>query len=595
MLHLGRQNSAPDINNVQRLSPTIGSPYDPPLRAETPVAPTFPLSPAPRATTGPGSPAKKHLVNPIYSLSQTDLGDDGDTGTSGSSTSSSGNDQPGGPSVQEILSGQPGGEEMRTVQSILAQAAQTAQSTRSIKSARSVRSLRQSAETERAPDVQGDQVDEVSRRTLTRPPPSTAPPATIEHAKNTSRHTLGADSEAGTTEDEDTEEWFGLHDDSGSRDSSGPFARTRSMLSYLAPPSPTVSAFYDALEGERDSESSPTTADSDVATSSGPETFMTADTRASVYSPPPRQSTSIPPQPLPPPPRRRLGTGPSLRRPSTLRQEPITIWEPEPSSPPLPLMDEQRGTGFSLDLPLRPDREAMVEQGDTSRMSISFFDNIQSDLNELDQSSSSEEESETESDLGGPVEAPVFKNPDTQAISIPGRRSVSSVTARPPRPTLMRLGNNSTPQLGSSTSSGSSFNQMRQDYPVFDPAAFRGPIENAPTTPTTKSSFFTSLTPKKQRQQGVSSDDYHGPRARSFEDGRGVGTSISQAVTTFLDMESEKESSVMSHGSRETEEVRQSQDDSTRILDGLVLQHLEKERDTIKRITESNRHVKRKP
>jgi hypothetical protein len=593
MLHLG---SAPDINNALRLSPTLGSPYDPPVRAETPVAPTFPLSPAPRTMTGPGSPAIKHLVNPIYSLSQTDLGDDGDSGTSGSPSSPSGNDQPGNPPVQEILSEQRGAEEMRTVQSILAQAAQTAQSTRSMKSTRSVRSLRQSTETERAADVQGDRVGDVGRRTLMSPPPSAAPPATIEHAKNTSRHTLGAESEAGTTEEEDTEEWFGLRDDSGSRDSSGPFARTRSMLSYLAPPSPTVSAFYDALEGERDSSSSPATADSDLATSSGPETFMTADTRASVYSPPPRQSTSIPPQPLPPPPRRRPGTAPSLRRPSTLRQAPITIWEPEPSSPPLPLMDEQRGTGFSLDLPFRPERgDAVAEQGDTSRMSISFFDNVQGDLNELDQSSSSEEESETDSDPEGPVEAPVFRNPDTQAISIPGRRSVSSTAARPTLPMLMRLGNNSTPQLGSSTSSGSSFNQMRQDYPVFDPTAFRGPVENTPTTPTTKSSFFTSLTPKKQRQQGVSFQDYHGPRARSFEDGRGVGTSISHAVTTFLDMESEKASSVVSHGSREAEDARQSQDESTRILDGLVLQHLEKERDTIKRITESNRPAKRKP
>ena len=60
-------------------------------------------------------------------------------------------------------------------------------------------------------------------------------------------------------------------------------------------------------------------------------------------------------------------------------------------------------------------------------------------------------------------------------------------------------------------------------------------------------------------------------------------------------MESEKESSVLSHGSQETEEVRKSQDESTKILDGLVLQHLEKERDTIKRITESNRAAKKKP
>ena len=604
-LHLGRKISVPDMHNVPRLSPTLGSSYDPPVRAETPVAPTLPLFPAPRGMTGPGSPGVRHLVNPIYSLSQSDLGDDGETGVRSPSSSpipSSGNHQSSGLSVQEILSGQHEGEEVGTVGTILAQAAQTAQSTRSMKSARSIRSLRQSVEPEKLLNVQENQADEAGGRTLMSPPPS-APPILVERTRTmvSPRHTLGAES-VGTnslSEEDDTEEWFGLHDDSGSRDSSGAFPRTRSMLSYLAPPSPTVSAFYDALEGKRDSESSPAEADTDIGASSGRETFVTADTRASVYSPPPRQSTSIPPQPLPPPPRSRPLTGPGPRRPSTLRQEPITIWEPEPSSPPLPAMGG--GTGFSLDLSLGPERgemsRAMAEEaarGDASRMSISFFDNIQSDLNKLDESSSSEEESETDSDLEGPFEAPVFRNPDTQAISIPGRRSISSTTMRPPRPTLMRLGNNSTPQLGSSTSSASSFNQMRHDYPVFDPISFRGPIENTPTTPTTKTSFFTSLTPKKQKQQGVSSEDYHGPRARSFEDGRGAGPSVLGAGSMFFDMESEKPLSEMSHESRETEEMRKSHDESARILDGLVLQHLEKERDTIKRITESNRAAKKR-
>ena len=604
-LHLGRKASAPDIHNVPRLSPTLGSSYDPPVRAETPVAPTFPLSPAPRATMGPGSPGVKHLVNPIYSLSQSDLGDGGETGIGSpcsSPTSSSGNYQTSGPSVQEILSRQHEGEEMNTVRSILAQAARTAQSTRSMMSTRSARSLRQSVESEKLLDMQGNQAGEGGGRTLMSPPLSTLP-TTTEHAMVSPRHTLGAESEAGTNsqfEEEDTDEWFGLHDDSGSRESSGAFPRTRSMLSYVAPPSPTVSAFYDALEGRRDSESSPAGADTDVGASSGPETFVTADTRASVYSPPPRQSTSIPPQPLPPPPRRRPLASPGPRRPSTLRQEPITIWEPEPSSPPLPdKSGERRGTGFSMDLPRGPEISRNVAegttQGDAQRMSISFFDNIQSDLNELDESSSSEEESEAGSDLGESFGAPVFRNPDTHTVSIPGRRSISSTTARPARPTLMRLGNNSSPQLGSSTSSASSFNQIRHDYPVFDPILFRGPVENTPTTPTTKTSFFTSLTPKKQKQQGVSSEDYHGPRARSLEDGHGAGPSTSNAELTFLDMESEQASSVLSHGSRETEEMRKSQDESTKILDGLVLQHLEKERDTIKRITESNRAAKRKP
>ena len=598
VLHLGRKNSAPDIHNAPGpLSLPTRSSYDPPVRAETPVAPTFPLSPAPRVTTmGPGSPGTKHLVNPIYSLSQSDLGDGEETGVGGPSsspTSSSGSEQTSGPSVQEILASQYEEEELQTSQSLLAQAAQTAQSTRSMKSAMSVRSLRQRVESERLPDVQEDEVGGGAE--VMNSPPS-APPVTVEPMVVSPRHTLGAESEIGTNsqfEEEDTEEWFGLHDDSGSRDSSGAYPHTRSILSYLAPPSPTVSAFYDALEGRRDSDSSPAGADTDVGASSGPETFFTVDTRPSgVHSPPPRQSTCIPPQPLPPPPRRRPLTSPGPRRPSTLREDPITIWEPEPSTPPMPSLG---GTGFSLDIPRRPERgelsRAVAEeaaQGNAARMSISFFDNIQSDLNELDESSSSEEESETESDLGEPVEAPVFRNPDTQVISIPGRRSTSSTTSRPARPTLMRLGNNSTPQLGSSTSSGSSFNQLRYDYPLFDPATFRGPVGNIPTTPTTKNSFFASRTPKKQKQ-GVSFEDYHGPEAHSLEDGVGAGPSTSNAGLTFLDMESEKASSVLSHGSQETDETRKSHDESTKILDGLVLQHLEKERDTIKRITESNR------
>ena len=606
MLHLGRKNSSPDITILPSPnSPAPRSSYDPPVRAETPVAPTFPLSPAPRAaTTGPGSPGVKHLVNPIYSLSQSDLGDGEEIGSPLNSPAlPPGNDETTGPSVQEILSGQHEREELRTVQSILAQAAQTAQSTRSMRSAMSVRSSRQTVGSEKLPEAQENEVNAGSGTALTDPPPS-VPPVTIEHVVVSPRHTLGAESEAGTSsqfEEEDTEEWFGLQDDSGSRDSSGPYPRTQSMLSYLAPPSPTVSAFYDALEGRRDSDSSPAGPDTDVGASSGPETFVTADTRGSaVYSPPPRQSACISPQPLPPPPRRPR-TGPAPRRPSTLRQEPITIWEPEPSTPPLPSVSgERRGTGFSLDIPRLPERgelsRAVAEeavQGNAARMSISFFDNIQSDLNELDESSSSEEESETESDLGEPVEAPVFRNPDTQAISIPGRRSISSTTTRPARPTLMRLGNNSTPQLGSSTSSGENFSQIRQDYPLFDPASFPGPVGNVPITPTTKSSFFTSRTPKKQKQ-GVSSEDYHGPRARSFEDGVGAGPSTSNAGSTFLDMESERESSDLSHESQETGETRRSHDESTKILDGLVLQHLEKERDTIKRITESNRAGKSK-
>ena len=597
--HLGRKKSAPDMQNSPTLSPMLGTSHDPPVRAETPVAPTFPLSPAPRTTTtGTASPGVKQNVNPVYSISQSNLGDDGETGVRSSSSSpnppSSGTDQTSGPLVQEILSVQHQGEEFRSVQSILAQAAQTAQSTRSMKSARSVRSLRQPAGSEKVSGVQRNEVDPGDGRTLMSPPP--AAPIPVEPVVISPRHTLGADS-VGTNsqfEEEDTEEWFGLHDDSASRDSSGPLPRTGSLLSYLAPPSPTVSAFYDALEGRRDSDSSPTGPDTDVGAASGPETFTTADTRASVYSPPPRQSTSIPPQPLPPPPRRRAPTSPGVRRPSTLRQEPITIWEPEPSSPPLPSKSgERRGTGFSLDLPRRPERgelsRAVVEEaasGDGLRMSISFFDNIQSDLNELDESSSSEEESDADSDgLGGPFEAPVFRNPATQTISIPGRRSISSTTTRPARPTLMRLGNNSTPQLGSSTSNTKTFNQLRNDYPPFDPLSFREPAGKTPTTPTTKSSFFTSRTPKKQKQQGVSSEDYHGPRARSFE--YGAGPSRSNPGSTFLDMESERAASASSHESQET-------DESTRVLDGLVLQHLEKERNTIKRITESNRTAKSK-
>ena len=597
---LDRKKSSPDRQHAATLSPTLGSSRDPPVRAETPVAPTFHLSPAPR-DTGPASPGVKQVVYPVYPLSQTNLMvDGGDTGIRTSSSSpnplSSGNNQGSGPSVQEILSGQHEGEEFQSVESILAQAAQTAQSTRSMKSARSVRSLRQSADSEKVSVVQGNMV--VVGRTLTSPP--SAVPVSIEPVVTSPRHTLGADSEVGTnnqSEGEDTKDWFGLNDDSASRDSSGAFPRIGPMPFYPASTSLTVPAFYDALEGRRDSGSSPAGPDTEVGASTGPQTFTTADTRASVYSPQLRPSTPIPLRPLPPAPRRRPPTNSSLPRPSTLRQEPTTIWEPEPSSPPLPSASGERtGTGCSLDLPRRPERgelsRAVAEEaagGNAPRTPISFFDNIRSDLNEPDGYPSSEEESDTDSgDLGGPFEAPVFWKPGTRVISIPERGSISSTMTRPARPTLMRLGNNSTPQLGSSTSNARSFNRLPNDYPPFDSLSFRGSVEKTSTTPTTKSSFFTSRTPKKQKQQGVSSEDYHGPRARSFEDGAGpLGLNPG---FTFLDMESEKAPSLLGHESQET-------DEPTRILDGLVLQHLEKERDTIKRIAQSNRtaNLKSKP
>jgi hypothetical protein len=59
---------------------------------------------------------------------------------------------------------------------------------------------------------------------------------------------------------------------------------------------------------------------------------------------------------------------------------------------------------------------------------------------------------------------------------------------------------------------------------------------------------------------------------------------------TFLDMESEKAPTDGRVMSQET-------DESASILDGLALQHLEKERDMIKRIAQSNRaaNLKSKP
>ena len=83
---------------------------------------------------------------------------------------------------------------------------------------------------------------------------------------------------------------------------------------------------------------------------------------------------------------------------------------------------------------------------------------FQNNLNELDEFSSSEEESEGGSNLDEPVETPLFRNPDTGHLH-PWRRSTSSTITQPARSMLTRFGTTSTSQLGSSD-----FHEQRVEF-----------------------------------------------------------------------------------------------------------------------------------
>jgi hypothetical protein len=464
-----------------------------PIRAETPTIPTTPLAPPPR----------RQIVNLVYSLSQSDLGDPHDRRMTPSPSPS-------------------------------------------------LHSAKSSFSSSRLSDVYEAEVN--TGRSIVSPPP-----VFVRGPEGTSplpcNRTLASETSGSRYFDDDEVDGTWYHtpadtDDAFRLSASLPTSSRHSFADRQYP-SPTASAFQDALNDHHHPSS---LYPEQSAQSSGRSSFVSATSasRFSMVSPPPRASSSFAGHVLPPPPRTSRRPRSSPDRSSNIPTEPITILGPEPATPPLPI-SERRGTRvLSLHIPGLVDPPE-VRSAPPTNSSISFFDSIQSDLNAMDDYSEDGSSDEDDRHHHPRQAAPAVVNPQMKPIIT--RPSTGSL-----KPSLMRWANHSTPQLGYSS----------EAYPAFDPHTMKYPVVNTPE----KATFFASRKGVKgaKGNQGISALDFVPPPR-----------------TSSLSMEQKKPSleGRKSLGSQKT--GRGSQDESTRRLDGMVMRHLEAERDTIKRIAASSR------
>jgi len=325
--------------------------------------------------------------------------------------------------------------------------------------------------------------------------------------------------------------------------------------------SPTTSTFQDMLNHESSS-----------SNNAGPSRFSieqqrifqgTPSARSSAMSPSPRVSSSLAHAALPPPPRSASVNQPLARsvfspptilsssgsqsnhtRQADSEDSTFQIVAPEPTTPPLPLLDRRN---CSSDDPLSVNVSPVTAPvairsapGPTSP--TSFFDTIQTQPNAMDDLESSSDESEDD-EHGSPPPKP-FVDARTRAISS---------AAANPRPLVMRHGNFSTPYLRH----GETFRQNL--LPLGNTSSKRAIVNNPPRPP--KANILSSSDFFKYAQE-------HPP-----------------TITSALNVEP-NDSRRPSMGSDPLTTWRNNQraQESLRKLDGMLIQHMEDEKDTIKRI-----------
>ncbi|KAJ8521126.1 hypothetical protein ONZ45_g2172 [Pleurotus djamor] len=418
---------AVDISNSRRSS------YFP-VRAETPADPQTPLAPPPR----------RNIINPLYSLSQTDLAE-ADSPPKGQGTSQDANH------TVDIRSTLSSPELSETYESARLMVMTPPPAHMSVYSGASIFATPAATEPFKAT-------------------PSSSVASSIMNAETAESH---------YSDDDDQEDDYD-HSRPVSVSMSAPTdGRPSLSVSEYSQPSPTVSAFQDALTGD----------DYHSAVSSFNQPWRSSDDqhsrstsrdspapRYSTMSPPPRASSSLAPYPLAPPPRSLyqavhqvrpplvqqqsfldLGepsptTPETIARSSTSQPPPPTILAPEPITPPFPIA-ERRGHTPATPLTLRiPDEhiEVSIHSAPAPSSPTSFFDSIQSQPNAMDDlESSSDEESEDESEEDDDDEADEpFVQHNVNPFHGSRARTISTATVKPAgRPSFMRLGNHSSPHI----------------------------------------------------------------------------------------------------------------------------------------------------
>ncbi|KAI0749578.1 hypothetical protein C8Q80DRAFT_1100625 [Daedaleopsis nitida] len=574
---------------------------DPPARAETPAHMPLPLAPPPR----------KQLVNPLYSLSQPDLPEVISKSDDQSPESSSGSYH----TVRKATStpGFSGVEDnMRAVMSLSPPPLPRYQSSkRGISpNSRELQDMPSSSARSRTESDPRYSSDSMSFRT----------PMDTDVDNNGARPSMSLSLPSGRPS-------------------------ISISVSEYSMPSPTASAFRDGVFGScrppsslsrRSFASQPESLPTQTAPPAPPST-----PRSTVCSPPPRFSSSVSPNELPLPPR-----PPAVRpsyRPSTSTYNSRTSGSGRPSlspsdiglardasanlsfssassSPTVPLA-ARRGLGNPLSLSIPGQYEpAVIHSAPAPADPSDFFDRLQSTIHNAmdDLETSDESESEDEESLGDaenarrrfkrapPGESPstlhsqtapihsapehvetahVFVEPHSQAVS--NRASSSSA-----RPSIMRLGNHSTPQL-----SPVPYLIPTEPMPqyMFDR---KKPIGNV--VDYGRRSLSTTRSPFKGKGKGVA--NVHNspllpigampssPIAPGTSFGRASFSSTMGSARTAegVGMGKRPATAPTEAGTALGPGGRKVQRESILRFDGMLMQHLAAERDTLKRIVSTS-------
>jgi len=485
-----------------------------PERVDTPSGPMTPLGPPPR----------KHLVNTVHSFSQTDL-------ISGHQSSET--------SDRSMSRGSPYNVLRRTVSSPLLAEGYESSSAR-----------------QRMPPMP----------TAIHPRDSQATTISFNTIRESYDHLNGVMSDSHESDDE-----------AGVRASLALSAvRGRPSLSEYSQSSmsPTTSMFQDMLNRDDLSGSSLNT---------GPSRFSLEQQNAiragtaphySAVSPPPRMSNSLTHVALSPPPR---GSSlsyfvagnhvpPPVPQPNqpNLGESALQIMAPEPTTPPLPLSQSDQNSGRShppLSVTISTTSTPVaIHSAPGPSSPTSFFDSIQTQPNAMDDLESSSDEDEDEADHSGQRDQKLFVDPR--------HRAISNVSASQ-RPSIMRLGNFSTPYLRT----GESFrpnllpigNNPHSKQPMSG-SAFRQPFfvdRKKDVLPSSTFDFF------KYAQEHP--PPTLAPLCTPAESSNPRRPSTADHVTVWKNNQRAQE--------------------SLRKLDGMLIQHMEDEKDTIKRIATTLKQI----
>jgi hypothetical protein len=286
--------------------------------------------------------------------------------------------------------------------------------------------------------------------------------------------------------------------------------------------------------------------------------------RYSTVSPPPRMSSSLAHTVLTPPPRSSslhyLVDGqpqippvsvpqPNQPRQSDSGESSLQILAPEPTTPPLPQSKSERSGGRShVPPPLSISTTStpiVIHSAPGPSSPTSFFDTIQTQPNAMDDLESSDED-ENEADRSGHrVQSMDIRN-----------RTVSSVLPSQ-RPSFMRLGNFSTPYLRKGESYRPNLLPIGNNPHSKQPrssSTFRQPFFVDRKHDVLSSSTYDFFKYAQEHPLTPTSPESSGPRRPSTAD----------HVTVWRNNQRAQE--------------------SLRRLDGMLIQHMEDEKDTIKRI-----------